>query len=66
MKDTEPKGTIRLTFKAVAFVAAEEAGLIPKAKDGKIDTSAFDRFWDKFFPKLKDAGEFPDVKRLLG
>lgn len=66
MEKEKSSGTIHLTFKAIALWAADEAGLIPKTKDGKIDISRFDRFWDIFFPELKEAENFPDVKKLFG
>ena len=56
---------VQFTLKGIAFAMANEAGLIPRLEDGKLDTSSFNRFWDSFFPELKEAEEFPDVKKLL-
>ena len=45
--------SICLTLKSVALIKLVEAGVIPEAEDGSVDTAGFERFWVKFEPNIE-------------
>lgn len=45
--------SLHVALKSVALQKMVEAGIIPQAEGGSVDTADFERFWTKFAPNVE-------------